>query len=164
MAAEYEVVVEIPRGSRNKYEYDHERGVIVLDRQLFTATHFPVDYGFIPDTLTDDGDPLDALVIVEEPTFPGCHIICRSLGVLCMRDENGQDFKILSVPAHDPRALWADLSDVPQHLCDEISHFFVVYKDLEPGKHTEVTGWRDHAAADAEVARARELRRTSDVR
>ena len=91
MAVEYEVVIEIPRGSRNKYEYDHKRGVIVLDRQLFTATHFPVDYGFIPGTLTDDGDPLDALVLVDEPTFPGCHIICRSLGVLCMRDESGQD-------------------------------------------------------------------------
>ncbi len=97
-----EVVIEIPRGSRNKYEFDHERHVMRLDRRLFTATVYPADYGFVPDTLAEDGDPLDALVLLAEPTFPGCHIDARPLGVFWMRDEKGPDAKIICVVAGDP--------------------------------------------------------------
>src|SRR6201996_5261356 len=98
-----EVVVEIPKGTRNKYEVDHETGRIRLDRMLFTSTRYPADYGFIEDTLADDGDPLDALVLLEEPTFPGCLIRCRAIGMFRMRDEKGADDKVLCVPANDPR-------------------------------------------------------------
>ncbi len=139
---EIEVVVEIPKGSRNKYEMDHETGELWLDRHLFTATSYPADYGFIPDTLAGDGDPLDALVLLDEPTVPGCHIRARPIGVFWMRDEAGPDAKILSVPAHDER--WThleDLSDLRPHLRAEIAHFFEVYKALEPAKSTEIGTW-----------------------
>ena len=150
-------MVEIPKGSRNKYELDHESGTIWLDRTLFTATQYPADYGFAPRTLAEDGDPLDALVLLDEPTFPGCRIRARPVAVFWMRDEKGPDAKVLCVPATDPR--WAhirDIGDLPGHLLDEIRHFFEVYKDLEPGKSTEPRGWEGAAAAWAAVEDATE--------
>lgn len=153
---EFEMVVEIPKGSRNKYEIDHDTGAVWLDRHLFTATAYPADYGFIPDTLAEDGDPLDALVLLDEPTVPGCHIRARALGVFWMEDEKGADAKILAVPAEDPR--WqtiGDLDDVPPHLRAEIAHFFEIYKALEPSKSTAVRDWGDKAAALDEIAAAR---------
>ena len=112
---EVEVIVEIPQGSRNKYEVDHETGRIRLDRMLFTSTRYPLDYGFIPDTLAEDSDPLDAMIMLEEPTFPGCQVTVRPIGVFWMSDEHGPDAKILTVPAHDPRyAGLQDLDDVPR--------------------------------------------------
>ena len=146
-AAIVEVVVEVPMGSRNKYELDKERGVFVLDRMLFSAVHYPGDYGFVDDTLAKDGDPLDVVVILGEPTFPGCRISARILGNLDMEDDAGQDDKLLCVPDTDPR--WAhlhDISDVPAHLLEEIAHFFRVYKDLEH-KMVDVRGWQDRATA-----------------
>ena len=100
---EFDVTIEIPKGSRNKYEVDHETGRIRLDRRLFTSTSYPADYGFVENTLGEDGDPLDALVILDEPTFPGCLIQCRTIGMFRMTDEAGGDDKLLCVPAHDPR-------------------------------------------------------------
>jgi inorganic pyrophosphatase len=156
--APIDVVVEIPRGSRNKYEYDHHDHVIRLDRRLFTATAYPADYGFIPDTLSEDGDPLDALVLLDDPTFPGCWISSRPVGVFWMTDDKGPDAKIICVPAGDPR--WAqvtDLDGLPEHLTAEISHFFEIYKALEPDKHSSVRGWEGAAAAliEIEACRAR---------
>ena len=150
------MVVEIPKGSRNKYEADHDTGEIWLDRMLFTATQYPADYGYLPNTLADDGDPLDAMVLLEERTFPGCHILARPVAVFWMRDEKGADAKLLCVPATDPR--WAsvhDIADLPPHLLDEIGHFFEVYKALEPGKGTETRGWEGREAAEEAVADAR---------
>ena len=157
---EVEAFIEVPRGSRNKYEVDHATGLIRLDRMLFTATQYPTDYGFIPDTLADDGDPLDIMVLLDEPTFPGCHILARPIAVLRMRDEAGGDDKVLAVPATDPR--WShlvDLGDVGAFLLDEILHFFTVYKALEPGKLTEPGHWEDHVAAEETVVRALALYR-----
>ncbi|HZD78444.1 MAG TPA: inorganic diphosphatase [Actinomycetota bacterium] len=154
------VVVEIPKGSRNKYEMDHETGAIVLDRMLFTSMQYPADYGFIEHTLALDGDPLDALVFVGEPTFPGCHILVRPIGLFRMHDEKGPDEKILCVPIKDP--LWSlinELSDVNPNLLNEIEHFFAVYKDLEGHKvGTEGFGEREEALGVIEGAfqRARE--------
>ena len=149
---EVDVVVEIPRGSRNKYEMDHETGAIWLDRMLFTATQYPADYGFIEDTLGDDGDPLDALVLVQEPTFPGCLIHCRALGMFRMRDEKGGDDKVLCVPAEDPRLEHLrDIDHVPKFDRLEIQHFFEVYKDLEPGKSVEGATWVGRTEAEAEI-------------
>ena len=142
------MVIEIPKGSRNKYEADHETGAIWLDRLLFTATQYPTDYGFFPDTLADDGDPLDALVLLDESTFPGCHIHARPVAVFWMQDEKGADAKVLCVPATDPR--WdhvQDMGDLQPHLLDEIAHFFDVYKALEPGKETTTRGWEGREAA-----------------
>ncbi|HEX6487473.1 MAG TPA: inorganic diphosphatase [Candidatus Dormibacteraeota bacterium] len=155
--ATFEVLVEVPKGSRNKYEVDHETGQIWLDRELFTATRYPADYGFVPETLEEDGDPLDALVLLGEPTFPGCRIHCRALGLLLMSDEQGPDAKLLAVPATDPRIPWQDVGDIPSHLLDEITHFFDIYKELEPGKHTIVHKWvgRDEAEERIETARSR---------
>jgi len=151
-----EVIIEIPKGQRNKYEVDHETGRIRLDRMLFTSTRYPSDYGFIEDTLADDGDPLDALVLLEEPTFPGCQITCRVIGMFRMRDEKGLDDKVLCVPATDPR--WEhlqDIHDVPEFDRLEIQHFFEVYKALEPGKSVQDAGWADRAAAEAQVEETR---------
>jgi inorganic pyrophosphatase len=158
---EVDVLIEIPQGSRNKYEMDLATGRIRLDRMLFTSTRYPHDYGFIPDTLAEDGDPLDAMVILEEPTFPGCLVGVRPVGVFWMLDEGGPDAKILTVPAHDPRyANLRDLDDIPEFLTAEIGHFFDIYKELEPGKSSDVRGWQDRAAAEkiieAAFARARE--------
>jgi inorganic pyrophosphatase len=156
MAMEFDVLIEIPRGSRNKYEVDHASGLIRLDRTLFTATQYPADYGFVPDTLGEDGDPLDALVLVPEPTFPGCLIRSRPIGMFRMRDEKGGDDKILCVPAGDPRQdLMRDLDDLPYFERLEIEHFFLIYKELEPGKSVEGAAWADRAAAEAEVEASR---------
>ncbi len=153
---EIEVVVEIPKGSRNKYEADHDTGAIWLDRMLFTATQYPTDYGFEPDTLAEDGDPLDVLVLLDEPTFPGCHIHARPVAVFWMQDEAGPDAKVLCVPSTDPRqAAITDIESLPAHLLDEIGHFFDVYKALEPGKGTETRGWQGREAAEAAVEDAR---------
>lgn len=151
-----EVFVEVPMGSRNKYEWDDEQQRFVLDRMLFSAVRYPGDYGFIPDTLARDGDHLDAIVILGEPTFPGCTIIGRVVGMLDMTDDKGPDEKILCVPDHDPR--WQHinaLEDVPQHLLDEIAHFFSIYKDLEQ-KAVDIHGWEPRAAAFETVAASRE--------
>ena len=149
-----EVVVEIPKGTRNKYEAD-EHGIIWLDRMLFTATRYPEDYGYVPLTLTEDGDPLDALLVLEEPTFPGCHVHARPIGVFLMSDE-GPDAKLLCVPSSDPRSAHVkDLSDVPEHELREIAHFFEIYKDLEPGKETDPGGWADRAQAEAIIEEGR---------
>ena len=142
-----EVFVEIPRGSRNKYEYDKERKIFKLDRVLFSSVHYPTDYGFIPDSLSLDGDPLDALVIMENPSFPGCVIDGRPIGVLNMSDEQGQDEKILTVPSHDPRFRHiTKLEHIGQHWLREIENFFATYKALED-KWTELVGWGDEAQA-----------------
>ena len=152
---EIEVIVEIPQGSRNKYEMDHDSGRIRLDRLLFTSTRYPADYGFVTGTLAEDGDPLDALVLLGEPTFPGCLITARPVGVFWMHDERGPDAKILTVVAHDPRYCDVqDLTDVPDHQLAEISHFFEVYKELEPGKGTDVRGWQGRAAAEQKISAA----------
>jgi inorganic pyrophosphatase len=151
-----EVVIEIPKGQRNKYEMDHATGRIRLDRMLFTSTRYPADYGFIEDTLADDGDPLDALVLLDEPTFPGCLITCRAIGMFRMRDEMGSDDKVLCVPATDPRMEHLrDIHDVPEFDLLEIQHFFEVYKALEPGKSVRGEAWADRAAAEAEIEACR---------
>lgn len=150
-----EVFVEIPKGSRNKYEWDKATRRFVLDRMLFSAVQYPGDYGFVPDTWAEDGDPLDALVVLGEPTFPGCTIHGRVVGVFYMTDEKGPDAKIIAVPDEDPR--WAfvqELDDVPDHLLAEIKHFFSIYKDLE-GKSVEVGGFGSRADAHEEVAKDR---------
>jgi inorganic pyrophosphatase len=155
---EFDVTIEIPKGQRNKYEMDHKTGRIRLDRLLFTSTRYPADYGFIEGTLADDGDPLDALVILEEPTFPGCLIKCRAIGMFRMRDEKGSDDKVLCVAATDPRmAHLADIGDVSEFDLLEIQHFFEVYKELEPGKVVEASRWvgRDQAEAEIDDCRAR---------
>jgi inorganic pyrophosphatase len=149
---EFDVVIEIPKGQRNKYEMDHESGRIRLDRMLFTSTRYPADYGFIEGTLAGDGDPLDALVILDEPTFPGCLIRCRAIGMFRMRDEKGLDDKVLCVPATDPRmAHLRDISDVSDFDKLEIQHFFEVYKALEPGKEVVAAAWTGVLAAEDEI-------------
>ena len=146
---EVDIIVEVPQGSRNKYEWDPAIDRIRLDRMLFTSTRYPHDYGFIPGTLAEDGDPLDAMVILEERTFPGCLVSVRPIAVFWMTDEKGPDAKILTVPAHDPRyAGLQDLEDVPGHVTAEIGHFFDIYKELERDKSTDVRGWQDRAAAE----------------
>ena len=149
------VFVEVPSGSRNKYELDEELGAIVLDRRLFTSMAYPADYGFIEGTLGGDGDPLDALVLVGEPTFPGCRIRSRVVGVFHMADEKGPDEKVLCVPIKDPA--WGrvtDIHDVPPELRNEIEHFFQVYKDLEE-KKTETHGYGNRVDAEKVIAEAR---------
>jgi len=154
-AVEFDVTIEIPKGNRNKYEVDHETGRIRLDRMLFTSTRYPDDYGFIEETLGEDGDPLDALVLLEEPTFPGCLIRCRALGMFRMRDEAGGDDKVLCVPVGDQRASWrTEIDDVSEFHRLEIQHFFEVYKDLEPGKSVEGAHWVGREEAEEEIRRS----------
>jgi inorganic pyrophosphatase len=149
------VFVEIPSGARNKYEFDEELGGIALDRRLFTSMSYPADYGFVEGTLADDGDPLDALVLVGEPTFPGCRIRVRVVGVFHMSDEKGADEKLICVPLRDPAWMRiGDIDDVPPELRNEIEHFFQVYKDLE-GKKTETRGFGDRLEAMAALEAAR---------
>ena len=149
---QFDVTVEIPKGQRNKYELDHATGRIRLDRMLFTSTRYPADYGYIENTLGMDGDPLDALVLLEEPTFPGCLITCRALGMFRMTDEAGGDDKVLCVPATDPRmAHLTDINDVSEFDRLEIQHFFETYKDLEPGKSVEGAEWVGRAEAEEEI-------------
>jgi inorganic pyrophosphatase len=153
-----EVFVEIPKGSRNKYEFDPERGHIRLDRRLFSATVYPGDYGFVPETLAEDGDPIDALVLVEDPTFPGCLINVRVLGVYLMEDEKGRDAKLIVVPDEEP--LWEgtdSIDQLPDVVRAEIEHFFDVYKMLEPDKKTIAHGYegKEVALRELQAARAR---------
>lgn len=149
-------MVEIPKGSRNKYEYDKARHLVKFDRMLFSAVHYPSDYGFILDTLGEDGDPLDALILVSEPTFPGCLIEVRPIGLFIMWDEKGRDEKILCVPISDPHwNVLSELSDVTPHLLIEIEHFFAVYKDLEE-KKVAIEGWDQRERALRVVRDAQE--------
>ncbi|WP_020076810.1 inorganic diphosphatase [Cryocola sp. 340MFSha3.1] len=153
--AEYDVVIEIPKGSRNKYEVDHETGRVYLDRVLFTSFVYPTDYGFFENTLGDDGDPLDALVLLEYPLFPGVGVKVRPVGVLNMSDEAGGDAKVIAVPYKDPR--WQhiqDVADIPEQTRKEIEHFFARYKDLEPGKFVNIDGWGNAAEADGLIQKA----------
>jgi len=139
----FDVLVEIPRGSRNKYEYDFDLKRMRFDRMLFSSMMYPADYGFIPETLALDGDPLDVLVLVTKPTFPGCVIEVKPIGVFHMADDKGPDEKVICVPVSDPN--WnhlEDLADINPHLLKEIEHFFEVYKDLEK-KKVDVQGWGD---------------------
>ena len=148
----FDVVIEIPAGSRNKYEINHETHEIRLDRMLFTATRFPHDYGFVKNTLSNDGDPLDALVMLDEPTFPGCVVSARAVAMLRMTDEKGGDDKLLCVAAGDIRkSAIKDIKDLPVYELDEIKHFFEVYKTLEPGKEVIGGDWVGHDEAEAEI-------------
>jgi len=152
------VIVEIPRGSQNKYEFDHETNTIMLDRHLIVSMGYPAEYGFIPDTLGGDGDPLDALVLSQYPTFPGCLIKSRILGMCIMSDEKGEDAKLICVPDYDPAWKSAkDITDVPKATLDKISHFFTVYKDLDEGKWVKVENYvgRKEALAELEASIAR---------
>jgi inorganic pyrophosphatase len=149
-------VVEIPKGSRNKYEYDADLQAIKLDRFVSASVVYPTDYGYIPDTLAPDGDPLDVLVFVSEPTFPGCVVPSRPVGLFRMSDEKGRDDHVLCVPIADPGWNWlTDIDGVPAQSRAEIAHFFEVYKDLDEDRHSEVDGWGDREAALAEIEDAR---------
>ena len=157
----FDVTIEIPQGSRNKYEVDHATGRIRLDRVLFTATRYPADYGYIEETLGEDGDPLDALVLLDEPTWPGCLVAARPIGMFHMRDEAGGDDKIICVPADDPRkSNIRELEHIGEHTRLEIQHFFEVYKDLEPGKSVEGASWVGRIEAELEIERS--LKRQAD--
>ena len=150
-------VVEIPKGSRNKYEYDPELGGIKLDRFISASVVYPTDYGYVPETLAPDGDPLDVLVCVSEPTFPGCIVTARAVGLFKMADEKGDDDHVLCVPLTDPG--WnhiEQLDEVPTQLRSEITHFFTVYKDLDVDRHSEVKGWASADDAAAAIEQARE--------
>ena len=148
----FDVVIEIPAGSRNKYEIDHATGQIRLDRMLFTSTRYPYDYGFVVNTLSLDGDPLDALVMLDEPTFPGCVVSVRAIGMLRMSDEAGGDDKLLCVAAGDIRKDYlTNISDLPSFELEEIKHFFEVYKSREPNKVVHGGDWVDHKAAEDEI-------------
>jgi len=150
-----DVFVEIPRGSRTKYELDKETGRIRLDRVLYSSVHYPADYGFVMDTMAGDGDPLDALVVVEEPTFPGCVVPARPIGTLLMKDEKGDDEKILAVPVGDPRFDQVrELKDLAAHWLREIETFFSTYKTLEGGE-VKMSGWRGSRTAWSLIDRSR---------
>jgi len=149
--------IEIPKGSRNKYEYDQRLGGIKFDRLLMSAATYPTDYGFLRGTLALDGDPLDALVCLYEPTFAGCLIPVKPVGLFRMHDEKGSDDKVICVPLHDP--YWnhyAEVLELPELLRQEIEQFFSIYKELEKGKDVTIDGWGDRAAAVAEIEQARE--------
>jgi len=152
---QFDVTIEIPAGQRNKYQIDHDTGRLRLDRYLYTSMCYPTDYGFIEDTLGEDGDPLDALVLLPESVFPGVTITARPVGMFRMMDEAGGDDKVLCVPAGDSR--WdhvSDIDDVPTFELDAIKHFFMHYKDLEPGKYVHTADWVNREAAEAEVDRS----------
>ncbi len=147
------VLIEIPAGSKNKYEFDKDLNAFALDRVLHSSVHYPFDYGFVPNTLADDGDPLDGMVMMDQPTFPGCTIAARPIGMLLMVDGGERDEKILCVPAKDPRyAEVKSLSDVAPHRLEEIAEFFRSYKNLEK-KVTEILGWEGPEAVDSLVAK-----------
>jgi len=161
-----EAIVEIPAGSQNKYEFDKERGVLRLDRVLYSPVHYPADYGYVEGTLEEDGDPIDILILVTNPTVPGCIVEVRLIGVLEMADDKGIDNKLLGVAARDPRyEQVTDLSCVPPHRLREIEHFFKTYKDLE-GKRTIINGWFGVEVARTKLRAAREnyLRMSSVAR
>ena len=140
--ADYAAIIEIPKGSRNKYEVDHETGRVFLDRVLYTSFVYPTDYGFFENTLGLDGDPVDVLVLLDFPLFPGVGVQVRPVGVFNMTDDGGSDAKVIAVPAKDPRWAWIqDVNDIPEYTRKEIEHFFEHYKDLEPGKWVKVLRW-----------------------
>lgn len=150
-------VIEVPKGSRNKYEYDKDKQAFILDRVLYSPVFYPADYGFIPKSLYYDGDPLDILVLVDNPTFPGCLIDARPIGVLGMIDDGDKDYKILAVPDNDPRFEEINsIEDVPKHLLKEIEHFFAIYKNLE-NKIVETLGWQDEKIAKKEILKSLDL-------
>jgi inorganic pyrophosphatase len=157
-AVEFDVLIEIPRGSRNKYEVDHASGRMRLDRTLFTSTQYPADYGYIEDTLGEDGDPLDAMVVLQgDPLFPGVLVRCRAIGMFKMTDEKGGDDKVLAVPAKDPRLEHLrDIHHLPEFDRLEIQHFFEVYKELEPGKSVEGAHWVGRTEAENEIIASRQ--------
>ena len=155
-------IVESPKGTENKYEYDVEKKAIVLDRVLYSAVHFPGDYGFLPRTLDEDGDPLDILVLVSNPTFPGCIMTARPVGLLQMLDGDKRDDKILAVPTGDPRySEYHDLDDLPEHILKEIAYLFETYKVLE-GKKVRIIGWENAASAKAIIKHCQELYQSQD--
>ncbi len=159
----FDVLIEIPKGSRNKYEYDFELKKIRYDRMIFSSMMYPADYGFLPESLALDGDPLDVLVLVTEPTFPGCVMEVKPIGVFHMADEKGPDEKVICVPVSDPNSdKLGDLSDLNPHLLKEIEHFFKVYKDLEK-KKVDVGGWGDVLEAKEIVAKCVRRFNKSDV-
>jgi len=150
-------IIEIPKGSRNKYEFSKELGYIKLDRVLYSSLHYPGDYGLIPHTHYDDGDPLDILVMINEPTFPGCVIQARPIGLFRMLDRGLSDDKVLAVPINDPIfADYHDIADIPQHFLAEVAHFFEVYKDLE-GVRTKPIGWEPATVAKERIMHAIQL-------
>ena len=154
---EFDVTVEIPKGTRNKYVFDHATGRIRLDRTLFTATQYPADYGFIDETFGPDVDALDALVLVREATFPGCLIRCRAIGMFRMRDEHGPTPKVLCVPTADPRLSdLREITDLDEFLRLEIQHFFEIYKAIEPGKKVDFSDdtWAGRAEAEQAITSA----------
>lgn len=154
---QFDVTIEIPKGQRNKYEIDHKTGRLRLDRYLYTPMGYPADYGYIEDTLGEDGDPLDALVLLPESVHPGVIVEARPVAMFKMVDDAGGDDKVVCVPAGDPR--WDhinDLADVPAFELEAIKHFFVHYKDLEPGKYVEAANYVGRAEAEAEVERSRQ--------
>lgn len=147
-------VIEISKGSKKKYELDKETGLIILDRVLYTSTHYPMNYGFIPRTLGDDGDPLDVLVLCSEPLEPLTLARCYPIGVMRMTDDGAGDEKIIAIPWADPTyEMYTEISELPKHIFDEIHHFFTVYKDLE-GKKISVEGFEDATSAIGEIGRA----------
>jgi inorganic pyrophosphatase len=151
------IIVEIPKGSRNKYEYEKIGGFMKLDRVLYSSLHYPGDYGFIPRSHYDDGDPMDVLVMTNEPTFPGCVIEARPLGIFRMQDRGAPDDKILAVPATDPLFNeYRALDDVPPHFLNEVTHFFKVYKQLQEIE-VEVGGWEEQEVALDEIERSLNL-------
>jgi inorganic pyrophosphatase len=153
----FDVTVVIPRGSRNKYAMDHRRHRIRLDRTLFTATRYPADHGYVEGTRGRGGEPLGALVVLRDPTFPGCVVECRAIGLYVLRDEKGTEEQVLCVPARDPRyAALQDIGDVPEFQRREIAHFFEVYKELEPGGSVKGSHWADRAAASVEIEVSRQ--------
>ncbi|GAA1780592.1 inorganic diphosphatase [Nostocoides veronense] len=159
---EFDVTVEIPKGARNKYEVDHETGRIRLDRLLFTSMAYPADYGYVEDSLGEDGDPLDALILLAEPTWPGCLVRARPIGMFRMKDEAGGDDKLLCVPAGDPRQNHiTELEHVSKFDVLEIQHFFETYKDLEPGKSVEGAHWTGREEAEQTVLEA--IQRAKDA-
>jgi len=149
-------IVEIPKGSRNKYEYDPVLGGIRLERFVSASVVYPTDYGYVPETLAPDGDELDVLVCVSEPTFPGCIVLTKVIGLFKMADEKGPDDHVVCVPCNDPG--WntlEEIADLPAQLNREIGHFFAVYKDLDPDRHSEVKGWGTRAEAFETIEKAR---------
>jgi inorganic pyrophosphatase len=154
-------IVEIPKGSRNKYEWDPELGAIKLDRFVSASVVYPTDYGYVPETLAPDGDPLDVLVCVSEPTFPGCHVFTKVIGLFKMSDEKGPDDHVVCVPCQDPGwNMLEEIDDLPAQLQREISHYFDVYKDLDEDRHSEVLGWGTRQEAFERIEWAREQYRS----
>lgn len=151
-----QVIIEIPSDTRNKYEFDHEKGIMRLNRVLASPLHYPADYGLIPQTISEDDDPLDVLVMIKEPTFPGCIVIARPIGLFRMRDQGASDDKVLAVADNDPLYLhYRQLDDVAKSFLDELTHFFTHYKDLE-GKRVEAEGWENRDAGLQAINEAHE--------